>query len=61
MDLGCIGFTLEMCILESGVMGRVMGVEHILVMMGVYMLANLNGGSNMVLATITLGKSRFSL
>lgn len=47
--LGCIGFTLVMSMLGSGLMGKVMGVEFTLARMGAAMLGNSSGVSNMAL------------
>lgn len=56
MGLGCIGSTLVMCMLESGLMGSVMGVEFILVRTGASMLGNSSGVLNMGLAVTISGK-----
>ncbi|XP_024034131.1 uncharacterized protein LOC18035663 isoform X2 [Citrus clementina] len=50
MDLGFISFIPQMFMQVSGLMGKVMDVEFILVRMGVNMLANLSGGSSTALA-----------
>lgn len=55
MGLECIGFILEMFMLENGLMDRVMGVEFTLVRMGVDMLGSLSGVLNMDLAIIISG------
>ena len=56
MELGCIGSSLVMFMLESGLMGSVMGVEYILVRMGAGMLGSSSGVSNMDLVIIISGK-----
>lgn len=55
MELGCTGFTLEMFMLESGLMGSVMVVEFILVRMVAAMLGNSSGVSNMDSVNIISG------
>lgn len=47
MELEFIDFMVVMCLLVNGLMDSVMGLECILVMMGVAMLGNLNGVLNM--------------
>ena len=54
--LGCIGFIQGMFMLENGLMGRVMGVECILVRTGVGMLGSSSGVSSMVLGITISGK-----
>jgi hypothetical protein len=56
MGLGCIGSTPAMCMLESGLMGSVMGVEFILVRMGASMLGNSSGVLNMGLVVTISGE-----
>lgn len=58
MVLGYIGFIQEMCMLGSGLTGRVMVVVFILAMMVAGMLVNSSGVSSMALATTISGKYR---
>ncbi|KAK9177033.1 hypothetical protein WN944_029052 [Citrus x changshan-huyou] len=57
MDLGFISFIPQMFMQVSGLMGKVMDVEFILVRMGVDMLANLSGGSSTALAIAISGNA----
>lgn len=61
MVLGCIGSIPGMFTLENGRMGRVMGVECILVRMGVGMLESSSGVSSMVLAITISGELNYWL
>lgn len=47
MDLGFIGFTQGIAMVESGVMGRVMVLERRPVQMGAVMLGNSSAASSM--------------
>lgn len=55
MDLAFTGFIRVMFMLGNGLMGRVMGVECILVRMEVATLGNSSGASSMDLATTISG------
>ena len=55
MDLGFISFIPQMFMQVSGLMGKVIDVEFILVRMGVDMLANLSGRSSTALAIAISG------
>lgn len=47
MEWGSIGSTVVMCMVVSGIMDSVMGLESTLAMMGAAMLGSSNGVSNM--------------
>jgi hypothetical protein len=55
MVLGCTGFIQGMFMPGNGPMGRAMGVECILVRMGVGMLGSSSGASSMALGTTISG------
>lgn len=61
MEWGYISFTVGMCMVVSGLMDSVMGLESTLALMAAAMLGSSNGESNMDLDSTISGFFLFSI